>query len=279
MATLTGAVRDRARARAAPGVMANNDGLAARACSPRPTGPASAMWRLPLHRRVPGGPQERRRRPQQHPGQRGGGAIMAGLFMREFAGGIAVGAPRHRGHRLHRARAAARPEGRHRRRGAHPARLHRGAGRPPVGARTRWRAASTSTPTPPASDGTLAPRELVAEAARRGVRVLAVTDHDSTDGLAGGDGEAAREHPPLEIVPGIEINCDVRGRRDPRPRLLHGLRRPRGSRTSAAPSGRSGAPAWCASPSGSPSSACRSTWSASSPWCRRARRAARTSPG
>ena len=35
-----------------------------------------------------------------------------------------------------------------------------------------------------ASDGTLAPRELVREAARRGVRVLAVTDHDSTEGLA-----------------------------------------------------------------------------------------------
>ncbi|HEY7868113.1 MAG TPA: PHP domain-containing protein, partial [Methylomirabilota bacterium] len=35
-----------------------------------------------------------------------------------------------------------------------------------------------------ASDGTLRPSELVAEAARRGVRVLAVTDHDSTEGLA-----------------------------------------------------------------------------------------------
>jgi len=33
------------------------------------------------------------------------------------------------------------------------------------------------------SDGTLAPRALVAEAIKRGVRVLAVTDHDSTDGL------------------------------------------------------------------------------------------------
>ena len=30
-----------------------------------------------------------------------------------------------------------------------------------------------------ASDGTYAPRELVAEAASRGVRVLAITDHDS----------------------------------------------------------------------------------------------------
>jgi predicted metal-dependent phosphoesterase TrpH len=61
-----------------------------------------------------------------------------------------------------------------------------------------------------ASDGTLWPRELVAEAARRGVRVLAVTDHDSTDGLAEAI-EAARAHPPLHIVPGIEINCDVEG--------------------------------------------------------------------
>jgi predicted metal-dependent phosphoesterase TrpH len=61
-----------------------------------------------------------------------------------------------------------------------------------------------------ASDGTLTPPELVREAVRRGLRVLAVTDHDSTDGLASALDEAAR-HPPLEIVPGIEINCDVDG--------------------------------------------------------------------
>jgi hypothetical protein len=61
-----------------------------------------------------------------------------------------------------------------------------------------------------ASDGQLSPRELVGEAARRGVRVLAVTDHDSTEGLAEAMDEAAR-HPPLTIVPGIEINCDVEG--------------------------------------------------------------------
>jgi predicted metal-dependent phosphoesterase TrpH len=61
-----------------------------------------------------------------------------------------------------------------------------------------------------ASDGTLRPRELVAEAVRRGLRVLAVTDHDSTDGLAEAI-EASRRHPPLIIVPGIEINCDVDG--------------------------------------------------------------------
>jgi predicted metal-dependent phosphoesterase TrpH len=61
-----------------------------------------------------------------------------------------------------------------------------------------------------ASDGTLRPRDLVAEAARRGVRVLAVTDHDSTEGLPEAM-DAARSHPPLVIVPGIEINCDVEG--------------------------------------------------------------------
>jgi len=61
-----------------------------------------------------------------------------------------------------------------------------------------------------ASDGTFTPRELVREAARRGVRVLAVTDHDSTEGLAEAEAEATR-HRPLQIVPGIEINCDVEG--------------------------------------------------------------------
>ncbi|HEX9127224.1 MAG TPA: PHP domain-containing protein [Methylomirabilota bacterium] len=61
-----------------------------------------------------------------------------------------------------------------------------------------------------ASDGTYAPRELVAEAASRGVRVLAITDHDSTEGLPEAFEEAERRRP-LEILPGIEINCDVEG--------------------------------------------------------------------
>ena len=61
-----------------------------------------------------------------------------------------------------------------------------------------------------ASDGTFTPAELVQEASRRGVRVLAVTDHDSTEGLGEAMAEALR-HPPLLIVPGIEINCDVAG--------------------------------------------------------------------
>ena len=60
-----------------------------------------------------------------------------------------------------------------------------------------------------ASDGALAPRELVRLAARHRVRVLAVTDHDSTEGLPEAIDEAARHD--MEIVPGLEINTDVPG--------------------------------------------------------------------
>ena len=60
-----------------------------------------------------------------------------------------------------------------------------------------------------ASDGALSPRELVRLAAKHGVRVLAVTDHDSTSGLPAAIDEAA--HHGIEVVPGLEINCDVPG--------------------------------------------------------------------
>jgi predicted metal-dependent phosphoesterase TrpH len=61
-----------------------------------------------------------------------------------------------------------------------------------------------------ASDGALAPGALVGLAWRHGVRVLAVTDHDSTGGLAEAQAAAAG-CPGLAIVPGLEINCDVEG--------------------------------------------------------------------
>ncbi len=56
-----------------------------------------------------------------------------------------------------------------------------------------------------ASDGTLTPAELVRLAKKLGLRALAVTDHDTVDGLA----EAMREADPLgiEIVPGVEISA------------------------------------------------------------------------
>jgi predicted metal-dependent phosphoesterase TrpH len=46
-------------------------------------------------------------------------------------------------------------------------------------------------------------------AARQGVRVLAITDHDSTDALPEAMDEAGRHG--IELVPGLEINCDVPG--------------------------------------------------------------------
>ncbi|HTO13903.1 MAG TPA: PHP domain-containing protein [Candidatus Binatia bacterium] len=60
-----------------------------------------------------------------------------------------------------------------------------------------------------ASDGALSPRELVRLAAKHGVKVLAVTDHDSVSGLPEAIAEAAKHG--IEIVPGLEINCDVEG--------------------------------------------------------------------
>ena len=61
-----------------------------------------------------------------------------------------------------------------------------------------------------ASDGRLTPTELVARAAAAGVRVLAVTDHDTTDGIDEAAAEASRRH--LSLVPGIEITAVERGR-------------------------------------------------------------------
>jgi 3',5'-nucleoside bisphosphate phosphatase len=58
-----------------------------------------------------------------------------------------------------------------------------------------------------ASDGTLSPVELVTYAASKGIRVLGVTDHDTTAGLAPAI-RAGLEYG-IQVVPGIEINTDV----------------------------------------------------------------------
>ncbi|HEY8302299.1 MAG TPA: PHP domain-containing protein [Jatrophihabitans sp.] len=55
-----------------------------------------------------------------------------------------------------------------------------------------------------ASDGTDTPAELVAVAAAAGVRVLAITDHDTTAGWA----QALRARPAgMTLVPGTEFSC------------------------------------------------------------------------
>ncbi len=60
------------------------------------------------------------------------------------------------------------------------------------------------------SDGTLTPSELVRLCASNGLRVISVSDHDSTEGLSEAR-EAAREFPGLELIPGVELSTDVPG--------------------------------------------------------------------
>jgi 3',5'-nucleoside bisphosphate phosphatase len=57
-----------------------------------------------------------------------------------------------------------------------------------------------------ASDGSLTPRELVERAARKGVKALAVTDHDTLDGLE--EAITAGRDFGVEIVPGLEISAE-----------------------------------------------------------------------
>ena len=61
-----------------------------------------------------------------------------------------------------------------------------------------------------ASDGRLSPTQLVRLVASQGVKVAAISDHDTTEGLAEAY-QAAREFPDLRIIPGIELSADVPG--------------------------------------------------------------------
>jgi predicted metal-dependent phosphoesterase TrpH len=59
-----------------------------------------------------------------------------------------------------------------------------------------------------ASDGRLEPREIVSLAAKVGLDVIAITDHDTTGGVAPALA-AAEAFPSLTVIPGVEINTDV----------------------------------------------------------------------
>jgi 3',5'-nucleoside bisphosphate phosphatase len=59
------------------------------------------------------------------------------------------------------------------------------------------------------SDGVLAPAELVERASARGVRMLALTDHDTTAGLAAA--RAACQSSAITFVPGVELSAAWRG--------------------------------------------------------------------
>lgn len=61
-----------------------------------------------------------------------------------------------------------------------------------------------------ASDGTLTPSDLVARAAEKRVRVLALTDHDTVAGLE--EAQAAARSLNIYLVPGAELSCQWNGR-------------------------------------------------------------------
>ena len=61
-----------------------------------------------------------------------------------------------------------------------------------------------------ASDGTLTPSEAVCHAKELGLRAMAVTDHDTFEGVHEALDTGARIG--MEVIPGIEISVDYRGR-------------------------------------------------------------------
>lgn len=89
-----------------------------------------------------------------------------------------------------------------------------------------------------ASDGVLSPTQLVELAVSRGVQTLALSDHDSMEGIAEAR-RAAASHPGFTLIPGVEVSTDVPGSEvhvlgyflDPEnPELLATLQRLRDSR-------------------------------------------------
>jgi predicted metal-dependent phosphoesterase TrpH len=61
-----------------------------------------------------------------------------------------------------------------------------------------------------ASDGTLTPAELVYRACAAGVDVLALTDHDTLDGIA--EARSAAAESGLNLLPGVEVSVSWSGR-------------------------------------------------------------------
>ncbi len=59
------------------------------------------------------------------------------------------------------------------------------------------------------SDGALAPAELVALAARKGLSAVAITDHDTVEGNA--EAVAAGKNASIAVVPGVEISTQWTG--------------------------------------------------------------------
>ena len=59
-----------------------------------------------------------------------------------------------------------------------------------------------------ASDGRLSPAEVVHKSAELGLTIIAITDHDSVEGIAPALA-AAKAFPQLRVIPNVEISTDV----------------------------------------------------------------------
>ena len=59
-----------------------------------------------------------------------------------------------------------------------------------------------------ASDGRFSPAEVVHKSAEVGLTVIALTDHDTVDGIVSAL-EAAKTFPRLKVIPGVEISTDI----------------------------------------------------------------------
>ncbi|WP_232044111.1 PHP domain-containing protein [Fusobacterium ulcerans] len=58
-----------------------------------------------------------------------------------------------------------------------------------------------------ASDGTFTPEEVVKRAKSFGMKTIAITDHDTVDGLA--EGKKIADEVGIEFIQGIEISCNI----------------------------------------------------------------------
>ena len=71
------------------------------------------------------------------------------------------------------------------------------------------------------SDGTFTPRELMDYAVEKGLKAIALTDHDTTRGLDEAEAHIRENALPLELIPGIELSTMWRIEEEDRDQEVH----------------------------------------------------------